>query len=332
MNTFCNNLKYFIPLIILISGGIVRGQDALFSQFYANSLYYNPAFAGSSGLNRISINYRDHWPELSSDFISYRASYDQPVELLHGGFGIQAFSDEMGDAAFRRFSAAFIYTYHLRVSRDMFIFAGFQTSVNQNRLDTRNLVFGDMIDPFRGIVYSTGESLSDYKKTYLDFAVGFLSIYKELHGGFVIHHLAKPGITDNPVEESRLPRKYSFHLGNNFYLKGSADRSGAIVLTPNFMYQYQQHSHNLNYGFSLLREPVTLGAWIRQDLKLSFNSVIFGLALNYLNVSISYTYDMAVQRTGLNIPGTGAHEISCIVCFQDVNKRNLIRTIKTPKI
>jgi type IX secretion system PorP/SprF family membrane protein len=224
------------------------------------------------------------------------------------------------------------HTYHLQVSRKFFVFAGFQASVNQNRLASGNLVFEDMIDPFRGVVLQTAENISGYQKIYPDFAVGFLGIYKELYGGITIHHLAKPGISDNPVDESRLSRKYSLHIANNFYLKGIPNRAGAIILTPNLLFQQQDHYQNLNYGFVLAREPVSLGVWLRHDFAFSNNSVIFGASVNYHNISLSYTYDMAIKGAGSGLPGTAAHEITCIAGFSPVKKRGLIKAIKVPKI
>ncbi|UCG27043.1 MAG: PorP/SprF family type IX secretion system membrane protein [Bacteroidales bacterium] len=323
---------YILCLVLLIWSGKAQSQDLQFSQFYPNSLYFNPAFAGSSGNIRFTLNYRDQWPELSSDFVTYSASYDQPLEFVHGGVGIHVFNDNLGSGTIRKYSAAFIYSYHLRVTRDLFVFAGLQASLNQNSLNSGDLVFEDMIDPFRGVSYPTLETISGYGKIYPDFAVGFLGIYKELYGGIVIHHLAKPGISDNPIEEARLPRKYSVHVANNFYLTGSADRAGSVILTPTLLYQQQNHYQNLNYGFILSREPVSLGAWIRHDLAFSFSTVIIGLAAHYRDVSLSYSYDMIVSGAGTGIPGTGAHEISCIVGFGNVEKSNVVRAIKTPKI
>lgn len=321
-----------ILLLLLFSCMEGLGQDMLFSQFHGNLLYHNPAFVGSSEVNRISINYRDQWPELHSKFVTYSVSYDQPVELLHGGIGIQIFNDNMGDGTLRVFSAAAFYSYHLKVSREFFIFAGFKASINQNRLASGNLVFEDMIDPFRGVVLPTGENINGFQKIYPDFAVGFLGIYKELYGGIIVHHLAKPGISDNPVDESRLMRKYTIHVGNNFYLKGTPNRDGAIVLTPSIIFQQQDHYQYLNYGFVLAREPVSLGLGLRHDFAFSNNSAIFGISFNYQNISVSYTYDMAIKGAGPGMPGTAAHEITCIAGFSSVKKRNLVKAIKLPKI
>jgi len=319
-------------LILLLATTHLNGQDVIFSQFHGNLLFQNPAFAGSSDYNRLSISYRDQWPELQSDFMTYSASYDQPVEVLHGGIGIHLFNDNLGDGTLRVFSAAFMYSYHLRVSREFFILAGFQASINQNRFDSGSLIFGDMIDPFRGVVLPTEENISGFQKIYPDFAVGFLGLYKELFGGITVHHLAKPAISENPTDESRLSRKFSVHAGNNFYLKGAPNKKEAIVLTPSILFQQQDHYQHLEYGFVIAREPVSLGAKLRHDFTFSYSTVVFGLAVNYKNFSIAYSYDLAIKGAGSGLPGTAAHEITFIAGFSSVKKRDLIRTINIPKI
>jgi hypothetical protein len=41
-------------------------QDVFFSQFYANRLYLNPAWAGIGGEKRIFLNYRNQYPGIGS--------------------------------------------------------------------------------------------------------------------------------------------------------------------------------------------------------------------------------------------------------------------------
>ena len=46
----------------------VFAQDPQFSQFYANPIYTNPAFAGSSTVGRIVANARNQWPSIAGTF------------------------------------------------------------------------------------------------------------------------------------------------------------------------------------------------------------------------------------------------------------------------
>jgi type IX secretion system PorP/SprF family membrane protein len=89
-----------ITLILLFAAlGMqgVKAQDVGYSQFFANPLYLNPAFAGSKVAPRISLAYRAQWPGLVSAFSSVSASYDQYIPDLHGGIGAIVLSDRQGD-------------------------------------------------------------------------------------------------------------------------------------------------------------------------------------------------------------------------------------------
>ena len=82
---------------MLLLGTAAGAQDVGFSQFYANPLYLNPAFAGSAVAPRISLTYRAQWPGLVSAFTTVSASYDQYFPDLHGGLGFIVMTDRVGD-------------------------------------------------------------------------------------------------------------------------------------------------------------------------------------------------------------------------------------------
>ena len=87
-----NKITLILLLLVLGMQG-VKAQDVGFSQFYANPLYLNPAFAGSKVAPRISLTYRAQWPGLVSAFTTVSASYDQYIPDLHGGIGAIVLSD-----------------------------------------------------------------------------------------------------------------------------------------------------------------------------------------------------------------------------------------------
>ena len=71
-------------------------QDPQFTQFYANPLYLNPAFAGTARCPRVVMNYRNQWPALTGTFVTTSASYDQHVDGLTGGLGLLVTHDQAG--------------------------------------------------------------------------------------------------------------------------------------------------------------------------------------------------------------------------------------------
>ena len=67
---------YSFGLTALMISSLAFAQDAHFSQYYANPIYLNPAFAGLDRCPTVHTNYRNQYPELGI-YQSYSASYDQ---------------------------------------------------------------------------------------------------------------------------------------------------------------------------------------------------------------------------------------------------------------
>ncbi|MDX1653203.1 MAG: type IX secretion system membrane protein PorP/SprF, partial [Brumimicrobium sp.] len=95
-NKFFTYPVVFICLITMLLSNKANAQDPQFSQFYANPIYLNPAFAGSHGCPRFALNYRNQWPALSGTFVTFSASYDQYFTNISGGFGVIATHDQQG--------------------------------------------------------------------------------------------------------------------------------------------------------------------------------------------------------------------------------------------
>ena len=93
--------KYHLLTILLFLPFILWSQQVEFSQFYSAPLHLNPALAGISYGPRIAITYRNQWPELSpgpnGGFVTYALSYDQHIEAIKGGLGLQIISDRIAN-------------------------------------------------------------------------------------------------------------------------------------------------------------------------------------------------------------------------------------------
>ena len=67
-----NFLKFhlFSVLCLMTCSVSLFAQDPIFTQFYSNPVYLNPAFSGTHHCPRIVSNYRNQWPNFSGDFIT----------------------------------------------------------------------------------------------------------------------------------------------------------------------------------------------------------------------------------------------------------------------
>ena len=95
----------------------IQAQDPHFSQYYANPLYLNPAFAGVQKCPTVHLNYRNQYPTLGA-YNTFSASYDQFVPGIKGGLGVLLLRDEAGNGALNLTEASLIYSYHYLRNRN----------------------------------------------------------------------------------------------------------------------------------------------------------------------------------------------------------------------
>ncbi len=294
------------------------GQDPNFSQFYANRLYLNPAFAGTAQCPRLTLNYRNQWPGIDNSFITYTASFDKQVDALNGGLGVQVLSDRAGEGVLQTTAAHFMYSYQLPVTRKFSIRTGFQASYVQKNIDISNLRFGDMIDARRGFVYQSQEQIQTDKVTYPDFSVGLLGFSETSYFGFSVHHLTQPD--EGFIGSSELPMKITGHFGAVLPV---GLRHEDMTWSPNLIYQSQGGASEVSVGLYVSKGPIVLGVWNRLN-----DSFIGMLGIQQDNFKIGYSYDMTT--TLLSDKTSGSHEISFSYIFPCRPKKVKFQTISCP--
>lgn len=308
----------FHTFLLVLICGVAFAQDPTFSQFYANRLYLNPAFAGTAKCPRLTLNYRNQWPGIDNSFITYSASFDQQVDAISGGLGALVFRDIGGEGILSTTSASLMYSYQFSVNRKFSIRAGFQGTFVQKSIDVSNLRFGDMIDSRRGFVYQTQEQIANDRVIYPDFSFGMLGFSEKLYFGFAIHHLTAPDEGFNDLSE--LPRRFTGHFGGVFPF---GLRNEDMTWSPNVIFQQQGPAQEINLGMYVSKGPVVLGAWYRLT-----DAYIFLLGLQQDNFKIGYSYDLTSSL--LSDKTNGSHEISFSYLFPCRPKKVKFETISCP--
>ena len=305
-----------------------KAQDPAFSQFYANPLYLNPAFAGASpgGCPRATLNYRDQWPGIGRTYVTSSAAYDQHVNALGGGLGIIVAKDRSGAGNLNTTHASLLYSYHLEVSRKFSVKAGFEASYRMINLDWEGLTFGDMIDPKYGFIYPTNEDIVNNPTTvnFPDFSAGFIGYSENLFFGFAAHHLTQPN--QGFISESQLPTKLTAHIGGNIPL--SRYKNSVTTISPNFLYQKQQDFQQFNYGMYVNRGPIVGGLWARHSVK-NVDSFILMVGLIQDAFKFGYSYDITLSNLK-NSNTLGAHELSFTLFMPCRSRSKSFNTISCP--
>lgn len=307
---------------------IARAQDPQFSQFFANPLYLNPAFAGSDKCPRASLNYRNQWPKLGSTYVTYSASYDQHVDWLEGGVGLNLIQDVQTDAI-KTTNVNLMYAYTFRVNSKFSIKGGFQASYI-NKSINMDFIFPDMIHPLYGPIYPTREEniATNDKKGFFDFSLGVLGYTSNQYFGVAVHHLTEPSDSYRNNDGAVLPRKYTVHYGTRIPIIMRGFDKGELFISPNVIYQRQGDFEQFNYGLYFNRKSIVGGFWVRQNFKFQYDSFIMMLGFMQDEFRFSYSYDLTVSK--LRNATLGAHEISVGYTFNCKTKKRQFRAINCP--
>lgn len=319
------NLKYILVVILV---GIfcipnANAQDPHFSQFYANPIYLNPAFAGSNGCPRIAMNYRNQWPALSGTFVTYSASYDQYFDNISGGFGVIATHDQQGKGTINASTLSLIYSYHLKVNRKFSMLFGAKATWNQKFLDWDKLTFGDMIDPRRGFIYQTGDVQRGGSRGFFDASAGMVGFSKNFFFGFSAHHLNRPN-ESMIIGDSPMPMRFNGHMGAEIPLGTKSKYQNTTSIMPNIIVQYQQGFWEMNIGTYIKYGAFNAGAWFRNR-----DAFILSVGINTGTFKIGYSYDVTVSKLNNGVSG-GSHEVSLGLNLNCTSKPVQFKTISCP--
>ena len=127
----------FLALIFLAPYCVNSQQDAQFSQFMFNKLYYNPGYAGSAGYPAFTAFHRNQWVDLEGAPISQGFSFHTPFRNERVGAGIAINHDKIGPT--RSLYLAMSYAYRIPTAQGTFSI-GLQGSVRHYRVDESLLV------------------------------------------------------------------------------------------------------------------------------------------------------------------------------------------------
>ncbi len=309
-----------------------RAQDVAFSQFYANPLYMNPAFAGSKVCPRLSLNYRSQWPALVSAYTTVSASYDQYFDALHGGVGAIIIADRQGDhGALTTTGFSAMYAFRFQVAREIWVNAGLKAGFFNTSLNWEVLRFPDMIDKINGFTGLTSAQIPEETNVnYFDFDAGVMAYGPSWYAGFAASHLTQP--SNGFYGLAKIPMKFTANVGGLINIAEEQRRTSSLglgtpVISPNFIYQYQGGFHYFNYGLYLDWQPFLVGVWFRNGIE-NADAFIFQVGVQQDYFKIGYSYDVTVSKLANNT--SGAHEISVGILLPCPEHKHKVKAIRCP--
>lgn len=318
---------YIIALSFLLSAAIGGfSQDANFSQFYYNPVYFNPALVGINNDLEVRSSFRQHWPGLNGGFSNSTLSADFYEPIVMGGLGAQMISSFDNGGMVKNHAANFSYAYRLPLIRNkMFLQMGLQAGVVYKKMNCDNLVFSGQLDPIYGDMYTSSFCNTDFAPViYPDFATGaalVFNINKNYSGraaatntiGVAFHHLTRPN-ESFVGQDARLPVRTVVHMQSIIPI--AKGRKDVMMLAPALIYERQGTFENTTFGMNAILDPLIVGLWVRnENLKLQkekFTSLILMVGMTIFDqtkykMQVTYSYDINASR--LQTATSGSHEI-----------------------
>lgn len=176
--------------------GQTIAQDPSFSQFYANRIYLNPAFAGLESGMAFSAATRAQWMAADRGFRTYTATLEMQVPVVQLGWGLHVMRNEEGLAGLNTNQAGFALSYTIPGKYNNVHF-GFEGRLVQKQIDWSKLVFSDQLDPVFGQIYPGSLSPVLDRVTFGDADFGIVWRHESKkrgrtvrsHLGLSMHHL-----------------------------------------------------------------------------------------------------------------------------------------------
>lgn len=313
-------LKVILAIILTVSLFETKGQDIHFTQYNANLLSINPAFAGLE-LNsiRAQLSFKNQWTHYENPYNTYGFSVDGGFlesKNKNGfwGSGINLFHDISGVTKLSSTYVNITGAYHVKLDNQNWLIAGLQGGLIQRKIDYGNQTWDKQFDGIDfNLSYPTGEN--PIKDQYIvgDLSTGLLWRFRSKN---VIDYIGTEGITSEvgvAVFHANKPQfsllssnvesyftKYVLHSRMSF---GIPNESFAII--PNVVFSKQNVYTELLVGtlFKVI---------INQDLsnRLNYFAILFGLQYRTkdsfapnlifewknLELGISYDFDGSPQN------------------------------------
>jgi type IX secretion system PorP/SprF family membrane protein len=315
-----SNIFLFLNLFLFLPA---YAQDFHFSGFMHNQAYYNPSYAAVPDMSEFSLTYRNQWPGIPANFVTYGTAFIQPFSVINSGIGVVFLRDVEAGGVISRNSACLLYGYSFKVNRALHMYAGIGASYVYREFDPATLVFASDLLNGLGASYPAVD-ITAYSRGYPDFSAGLTGEYKkDLILGISAAHLTRPVESFSGEPASRLPIRYGLYASYKFRTGGKYNRNG-FDLTPVLFYVHQGNSNELVWGTTAMKKLLTAGILLRHNLSLNFSSMIFSVGIIQKKYTFLYSYDVNLTSVNFLSTKTGAHEVTFLLRFEYKKKKHKV--------
>lgn len=292
-------------------------QDAQFSYYMKNQLYYNPAFAGVEGITQISLFHRSQWLGYEPTFddgsapVTQVLSMTTPIYKFNSGFGAHVVNDNLGPLNVLQVQAS--YAYHLGIKNSKLSF-GFRIGALSQSIDKGQYRAIDNPDP---VIVNSSES-----QVRPDLALGVYFRSEKYYAGASFNHLLKSEF-DFGVDNVRNELENHAYLTLGYIHEVNFD----VTIEPSLLVQTDFNQYNVMLGaLAYYKEQLWVGLSFRQSEDV--NALLGYNFLKDKSLSFGYSFGYVVKDQDAKQPTS--HEI--MLSYQlPVNPGSGKKVVRTPR-
>lgn len=279
--------------IVGTASATLAQQDAQYTQFFANQLILNPAYAGSRDCISLTALYRNQWTGFPGAPTTQTVSLHAPIFKGSSGAGMSLLHDKIGITDNSILSGAYAYRIDL---------GGAHLALGLNgelRLQQMNWALANPLE-------AADPSISYTQRSLLlpNFGTGVYLNAERYYVGLSIPHLLEPALRYASPNQSAT---HLAQLRRHFFLSSglALNVSESIVFRPQLLLKYVAHAPlqaDINLGL-VLKDKVWVGTTFR-----THDSMDFFLQYSFSpRLRVGYAFDFSV--TAMSPYQSGSHEL-----------------------
>ena len=313
-----------------------HAQDPVFSQFYLNKNYLNPAYAGYSEDLQIGVNSRVQWSNVPGEFSTNTFSVNLGCAPGRLGIGLMGYDHTEGEGFLNTKKADLQVSVNLpgqlgrwagrKMSRKKFILSGgLGLGVGQKQLDWSKLTFTDQYSTYEGFLNqpSAIQGYSERSNIIFDMSAGFRLQAAITRKGSYISMGASAFHMNRPVEsffgiDSRLQPRYTAHFFTYFQTKKFANKPSYLslgmitdkqqgMLTNTWLASKDVGNH-AKFGLGFRRQNFLM-------IDENVDALILQAIVGFGSFNLGYSYDITISSLGPHRT-FGTHEIGLTYTFE----------------
>jgi len=322
---------------LIFNSNILQAQEPVFSQYYLNPVYMNPALAGIDNQYKFCFNRRQQWSGIPSQFNTTSISYDSWSNYTNSGFSILNTNNIEGEGLLttNKFSTGLSYRLWDRNNSPIKFQIGLHWQRTTKIIDWSKLVFMDDLDPVHGDIFSSS-FVPHPSNRYVDdnFTLGSVFVYRFRKGarigrnaigfdldtelGYAVSNLMEmPDAFFSPYTQAL--RKYTLHGSVTKSIIKNGSNKGAVK--GSFFYQKHGFLSTLQFGAKGIAYPLQFGVFYRSQITTIDNKkseslyflISYQKVIPKANMVMLFSYSRDLTLSKLNTSTNGTDEIAIII-------------------